>query len=112
MAMVRIYRLIFRYLWLKGVPQIEYLQTRVNKTFKYTSESLFDYGWKSFLDNIYITFGTRNILKVLLPSMRLLPLNGLEWTASRINFQRSLKSVPINKREDRDDLEIRNLEID
>jgi hypothetical protein len=31
-------------------------------------------------DNIYLAFGTRSFFKMLLPSLRALPLRGLEWS--------------------------------
>jgi len=36
--------------------------------------------FQSMRDNIFKTFGTRNLLAMLLPSMRDLPFFGHEWT--------------------------------
>lgn len=38
------------------------------------------YRITSIKENLYIAFGTMNILKVLLPADREKPLTGLEWT--------------------------------
>mmetsp|Transcript_36043 Transcript_36043/g.35647 ORF Transcript_36043/g.35647 Transcript_36043/m.35647 type:complete len:84 (+) Transcript_36043:110-361(+) len=42
------------------------------------------YGFPSICDNIYVTFGTKNIFKVFLPSLRSQPLEGLEWTMEEV----------------------------
>lgn len=75
------------YLCLKGIPQIEYMQTMFADAY---SDSTTGYGCKSWLDNLYVTFGTKNLLKIPLPSLRPLPLNGLEWTASKIQLRQSM----------------------
>ena len=75
------------YLTLRGIPQIEFIQTRVNKAVK-TGSYTHDYGLKSWRDNLYTTFGTRNLLAMFLPSIRSLPLNGLEYSAQRKSSSR------------------------
>jgi hypothetical protein len=70
------------YLALKGIPQIEYIQTRINKALK-SGGYTHDYGLKSWRDNLYMTFGTRSLIGMFLPSLRSLPLNGLEFTANK-----------------------------
>lgn len=71
------------YLWLKGIPQVEYIQTRVTMAIGGSSGSLHDYGLKSWRDNLYVTFGTKNLLSMFMPSLRSLPLYGLEYSAQR-----------------------------
>jgi hypothetical protein len=34
---------------------------------------------ETLLDNLHIIFGTRNLLMILAPSLRSLPVNGLDW---------------------------------
>lgn len=34
---------------------------------------------KTVLDNLNIIFGTRNVIKILAPSIRSLPVNGIDW---------------------------------
>mmetsp|Transcript_25376 Transcript_25376/g.28159 ORF Transcript_25376/g.28159 Transcript_25376/m.28159 type:complete len:154 (+) Transcript_25376:81-542(+) len=70
------------YLTLKGIPQVEFVQTRVNKVIK-SSSYTHDYGLSSWRDNLYVTFGTRNFFAIFLPSLRSLPLSGLEFSAQR-----------------------------
>jgi len=38
------------------------------------------YGFKSYWDNLYTVFGTNKPLRMLSPSIRSLPLTGLEWS--------------------------------
>ena len=71
------------YLWLKGVPQIEFVKTRVNSVVDGVGSN-YDYGLKSWRDNLYVVFGTRNLFYMLLPSFRSLPLNGLEYTVHKV----------------------------
>ena len=70
------------YLTLKGIPQIEFIQTRVNRRIKSGSYT-HDFGLKSWRDNLFVTFGTRNLLAMFLPSLRSLPLSGLEFSAQK-----------------------------
>ncbi|CAI2374928.1 unnamed protein product [Moneuplotes crassus] len=70
------------YLTLKGIPQVEFIQTRLNRKMKSGSYT-HDFGLKSCRDNLYMTFGTRNLFAQFLPSLRSLPLNGLEFSAQK-----------------------------
>lgn len=67
---------------------------------------------KSWLDNLFITFGTKNVFKLFLPSLRPLPLNGLEWTVQAINEEIKRRSGMRHYHEDEEEHEIRSLEID
>jgi hypothetical protein len=69
------------------------------------------YGFSSWCDNIYTTFGTKNIFKIFLPSLRLQPLSGLEWTIEKLNYYKK-DMRPGRQVNIEDDYEIRNLEID
>mmetsp|Transcript_25428 Transcript_25428/g.22589 ORF Transcript_25428/g.22589 Transcript_25428/m.22589 type:complete len:122 (+) Transcript_25428:853-1218(+) len=95
------------FLCLKGTPQIEFLQNLEDPS------SIKKHGFSSKMDNLYLTFGTKNLLKILLPSLRSQPLEGLEWTLEKIENNRKVQESAlryINQVED--DTEIRNLEID
>jgi len=39
-----------------------------------------NYGMQSTTDNLFITFGTYKLLRILSPSLRNIPLTGLEWS--------------------------------
>ncbi|CAI2371857.1 unnamed protein product [Moneuplotes crassus] len=96
------------YLCLKGIPQIEYLQSldmEINEGK--------GFGFPGICDNIYVTFGTKNIFKIFLPSFRPLPLEGLEWTLEVVTTKKKAMEVHervIDMSEERDD--IQNIEID
>ena len=71
------------------------------------------YGFKKWMDNLYVTFGTKNIFKILLPSIRPQPLTGLEWTAKQLSGDRKLHDdlhKMVHSRVD-EDTEIKDLEI-
>lgn len=41
---------------------------------------IINYGFISYWDNLYTCFGTNKPLRMLSPSLRTLPLTGLEWS--------------------------------
>ena len=74
------------FLCLKGIPQIEYIQSRMNSYMGGSHKH--DYGLKSWRDNLYVAFGTKNLLTMFLPSFRSLPMNGLEFTVHKVSTKR------------------------
>ena len=52
--------------------------TRQNTLFE--DEQFFDFSFDTIKDNLFVLFGTHKLLRILSPSMRSLPLNGLEWS--------------------------------
>ena len=84
------------------------------------SEAKFTYGCARPIDNLHIIFGTRNIIKMLAPVKRNLPICGLEWTQQKIQ---NLTGTNIERRQDdepteetgltsqEESAELRNLEI-
>lgn len=68
------------YLAFSGTTAIDFWQQKQRKKSgeeeqRYAKDSLCGYR-----DNIYLIFGTRSFFKMLLPSLRMLPLRGLEWS--------------------------------
>ncbi len=53
---------------------IEFMQSRDQ------SEEATTFELPSWKENLYVIFGTTNIIEMMLPINRDLPLNGLEWT--------------------------------
>lgn len=43
-------------------------------------EQMFDFSFDTVKDNLFVLFGTHKPLRILSPSMRALPLSGLEWS--------------------------------
>lgn len=41
---------------------------------------MFDFSFDTIKDNLFVLFGTHKLLRILSPSMRALPLSGLEWS--------------------------------
>lgn len=86
------FNMINWYLCFAGAPQVEIWQEIKNKPrdvpiCKFKSQHALS-KWK---DNIFMTFGTRDMWKVLLPARRPLPLTGIEWTIRTI--EKVLSSV-------------------
>ena len=52
----------------------------IKKCYLNPDEQYFDFSYSSGADNLYIIFGTRKLLRMLSPSLRSLPLCGLEFT--------------------------------
>lgn len=44
------------------------------------TDDLFDYSFETVKDNLFVIFGTYKPLRVLSPSLRALPFNGIEWS--------------------------------
>ena len=80
------------YLAVIGIPQIEYMQSRISKAANYinTTDVYESYGCQNYMDNLHITFGTRNIIKMLLPIDWGQPVTGLEWTCLKIKYQQAM----------------------
>ena len=76
------------FLALKGVPQIELMQSKMNKMKQQFAEAdeTFTYGCSNVVDNLHIIFGTRNFFKMMIgvDRARTMPLTGLEWTGLRM----------------------------
>ena len=43
-------------------------------------ELMYDYSYATVRDNLFIIFGTTKLLRILSPSMRSLPLSGVEFS--------------------------------
>jgi hypothetical protein len=43
-------------------------------------EQMFDFSFDTISDNLFIIFGTHKIIRILSPSLRALPLSGIEWS--------------------------------
>lgn len=67
------------YLAFLGQSVIEFMQKRDSNLDE------FSYELPHWRENLYVIFGTMNILEMILPVHRDLPLNGLEWTY--LNYQ-------------------------
>jgi DHHC palmitoyltransferase len=65
------------YLAFIGYSTIEFWTSTMQE--EYTNKVKFEFGFKTISDNLYRTFGTYKILRVLSPSMRNTPFTGLEW---------------------------------
>jgi hypothetical protein len=59
-----------------GITTIELV--RQNSLFD--DEQIFDYSFDTISDNLFVLFGTHKLLRILSPSLRALPLTGLEWS--------------------------------
>ena len=59
-----------------GVTTIQYW----NKHYLLENESYYDYSYESVKDNLFVIFGTHKLVRILSPSMRALPLSGLEFS--------------------------------
>ena len=83
------------YLALIGVPQIEFMQNKVSRAAQMISslEAHQSYGCANYMDNLHISFGTRNIFRMLLAWDCPRPLNGLEWTCFKIQHEQLLGRV-------------------
>ena len=46
----------------------------------FEDEQIFDFSFDTIKDNLFVLFGTHKIFRILSPSMRALPLSGLEWS--------------------------------
>ncbi len=59
-----------------GITTIELVKQ--NSLFE--DEQIFDFSFDTIKDNLFVLFGTHKIFRILSPSMRALPLSGLEWS--------------------------------
>ena len=59
-----------------GVTTIEFW----NKHYLLENESYYDFSYESVIDNLFVIFGTHKIVRILSPSLRALPLSGLEFS--------------------------------
>lgn len=64
---------------LKGQSTIEFWGGQMGFEGSYDFK-LIRYGMKSYWDNLYCVFGTNKPLRMLSPSLRTLPMTGLEWS--------------------------------
>jgi len=76
------------YLASKGTTAIEHWGM---KRPKHTGER-YDFSYSSRMDNLILIFGTYNIVKMLMPSRRPLPMNGLEYTFEALHNKESTSS--------------------
>lgn len=60
------------YLALKGVPQIEFMQNKVEGpgSMLNNAEAKFTYGCSHPMDNLHVIFGTRSLIGILMPIER------------------------------------------
>ncbi|CAI2375235.1 unnamed protein product [Moneuplotes crassus] len=77
-------------LTLQGCPQIDSIQAKRSDKTKGNS-TVKKPGFKSWRDNLYLNFGTKNLFTQFLPSMRSLPLNGLEFSIPQPPFKSKTK---------------------
>lgn len=63
------------YLACAGITSIEFM-----KRFHLKEENVYDYSYNTVSDNLFIIFGTHKFIRILSPSMRSLPLSGLEFS--------------------------------
>ena len=47
---------------------------------KEEKQMTFDFSFNSIADNLYQIFGTHKIIRILSPSLRTPPFNGIEWS--------------------------------
>lgn len=64
------------------------------------------YKIESYKENLFVIFGTRSIiLSLIVPSDRVLPLRGLEWSFMNITGSNTIGSIEMTKKsEDTDNL--------
>ena len=43
-------------------------------------EEVFDFSFDTIRDNLFVIFGTTKLARILSPSMRALPFNGIKWS--------------------------------
>lgn len=62
------------YLALKGQTVIEFMEKRE------CNGDVYSFELPTWRENLYVMFGTMNLIEMILPLQRELPLQGLEWT--------------------------------
>lgn len=73
------------------------------------SPNMYNWALERKRDNLYLLFGTNNVIRVLSPSLRSLPLTGLEWAFLLHDLgynqagRKLKKEVDIENQEDRQD---------
>jgi len=63
------------YLAMSGITTVEFM-----KKFHLRNDNIYDFSYNTIADNLFVIFGTHKLLRVLSPSMRALPLSGLEFS--------------------------------
>lgn len=63
------------YLACSGMTTIEFM-----KRFHLREDNVYDFAYDTIRDNLFVIFGTHKLLRILSPSMRALPLSGLEFS--------------------------------
>lgn len=63
------------YLACSGMTSIEFL-----KKFQLMHDNLYDFSFDTVNDNLFVIFGTHKWFRILSPSLRALPLTGLEFS--------------------------------
>jgi len=58
-----------------GITTIEFM-----KKYHLRTENVYDFSYGTIKDNLFVIFGTYNPIRILSPSMRALPLSGLEFS--------------------------------
>ena len=51
------------------------------------SEDKFQYELDNWKENLFVVFGTTNVVEMILPMEREIPLTGLEWTFANYDEQ-------------------------
>mmetsp|Transcript_20112 Transcript_20112/g.27789 ORF Transcript_20112/g.27789 Transcript_20112/m.27789 type:complete len:214 (+) Transcript_20112:591-1232(+) len=55
----------------------------------------FRFGFKKAKDNLYMIFGTYHIMRVFSPSLRTLPLSGIEWSFAMVEQGFDLNGIKV-----------------
>ena len=63
------------YLAICGITTIEFM-----KKYHLKDENVYDFSYNTVADNLFVIFGTHNPIRVLSPSLRALPLSGIEFS--------------------------------
>lgn len=50
------------------------------KKFHLREENVYDFSYNTIADNLFVIFGTHKIIRVLSPSLRALPMTGIEFS--------------------------------
>jgi hypothetical protein len=52
----------------------------VMRRFQLRNDDVYDYSYETVKDNLFVVFGTHKLFRILSPSLRALPLNGIEFS--------------------------------
>jgi hypothetical protein len=63
------------YLACTGMTTVEFM-----KKFHLKNDNVYDFSYDTVKDNLFVIFGTHKMFRILSPSLRALPLNGIEFS--------------------------------